>query len=125
MKTLEDFKDLLLVLRIYANAVIPNGKKPILASRLCREMNLQRLAASVAYRITDQILKDLLQLKIVKADARKGGAGNTGSAFFNRGLKTCKRFIQAVSGLAVQRSGTGLPPGSGSPSRSAPGCGSG
>src|SRR5260370_39014196 len=53
LKTLEDPKDLLLVLGIYADAVILNGKQPFLALPLGRDMNPRRLASAVVDRVPD------------------------------------------------------------------------
>jgi hypothetical protein len=39
VKTLEDFKDLLLVLWVNADAVVADGKQPLLVPPLCCDMN--------------------------------------------------------------------------------------
>lgn len=69
MKTLENAKDLLLVLRIYANTVVLHGKQPLCLLLLSRYVNPRWGTAAIANRVSDQILKNLLYLKFVHAKA--------------------------------------------------------
>src|ERR1700722_18154987 len=101
VEALEEFKNLLLVLGVYADAVVPDGKQPFLVPLLRRHMNPGRLAASVADRVADQVLKNLFQLKLVHAHAGKSGARNGGVVVFDERLKRCQRVVQHLAGFDI------------------------
>ena len=60
MKAFENSKDVLLVLRIDADAVVTNGKLPFGPRRLGRDVNYRRFLIAIPKRITEEVLKQLL-----------------------------------------------------------------
>lgn len=64
-------------------------------------MNPGRIAATVTDRVSDQVLKELLQLKFVDTYAREGCAGNLGASFEDRSLQVRKRFLEDVARFQV------------------------
>jgi hypothetical protein len=67
VQTLEEAKDLLLILGIDPEAVISNGELPHVIMSLGGDVNLWTPLTAVSNRISDQILKQLLQLKLMDA----------------------------------------------------------
>ena len=58
-------------------------------------------AAAVADRISDQVLKELLQLEFVDAYARKIRAGNLGACFVDRAFQVRKRLLKNVARFQI------------------------
>ena len=59
MKTFEDPKDLLLEFRVDADPIVLDRKHPFVILQAGGDMNAGRTSATVANRISDQILKNL------------------------------------------------------------------
>src|SRR5271170_4952523 len=87
VKTFEYSKDLLLKLRFDPDPVVLNGKQPIAALAASCNMDAWRIRSAIMDGVADQILKDLFQLKLEHAHARKIGARDRGAAFGDGNLQ--------------------------------------
>ena len=84
MKTFEDPKDLLLEFRVDAYPVVVDRKPPFVVLQKGRDMNAGWLIATIPYRISDEILKNLLQLEFVQRNPGQAGADNRSTTLFYR-----------------------------------------
>ena len=101
MKTFEESKYLLLVLGIYTDAIIFNRKHPLLALTFGRDVNPRRIAAAISSRVSDQVLKELLQLELVHADPGQGGTSNGSAAVFYCAFEAMRTAQAKLAGTAA------------------------
>src|SRR5688500_6494066 len=94
VKTLKEFKDLLLVFRRYTNAVIFYRKYGFGTGPPAIDYNLRRGAAAVLHGIAQKILKDLFQVHLVHVHRKEIPRGDGSPALVGSHLQVRKRVLE-------------------------------
>src|SRR5919108_5862379 len=83
VQALKDQEDALDVLRLDADAVVPQPEKPILPPTLRPNVDEDRLLAAELDSVAEQILEELYQLCLIGHDGRQGVGDDHGPALLN------------------------------------------
>lgn len=94
MQPLEYSKDSLLILRRDSDPVVPDGKDPAVVLPLRRHFYAWRSGASILDRVSDEILKKLLQVNAVYRKRGHRPGNNLSLAFHDGGFQVGKCRVQ-------------------------------
>ena len=94
VQTLENHKDLLSILGIDPDPVILDAEHPLVAPAFCLDLNPWYPIVPEFDGITDEILKQLYQLRVITQHDRQGITHDLRARLLNRLLEIAQRAIQ-------------------------------
>src|SRR5262249_13205569 len=106
VQALEGDEDALGILRVDADAVVPDAEEPLTVRCLGVDLDDRRLLLAKLEGVAEQVLKQLHELGAIRADDGQGTVGDLGLALLNRRVQVADRQVKgdrAVDRLARNR----------------------
>ena len=103
MQASEYVEDLILELRVDADAVVADGELPILSVTADVQVNLRRRFTAELQRVAQQVLKQLGQLEQVGPDGRQLAMRDFGSRFLDAPVEVVQGLLECRAGIDRHR----------------------